>query len=97
MGEEASVLMIVPVGCCDLRTLSVVYVVIDDVIHREIEREYSMIVLKMVDSVVEAMMMMMLLWLFLLRPECPPTVKAPRYYLDGQDDFFPSHRLYWTF
>ena len=85
--------MIVPVGCYDLRTLPVVSALIDDVIHREIEREYSMIVLKMVDSVVEAMMML----LFLLRPECPPTVEAPRYYLDGRDAFCPSHRLYWTF
>ena len=96
MGEEASVLMIVPVGCYYLRTLPVVSALIDDVIHRETGREYSMIVLKMVDSVIEAMKMMMLLWLFLLRPECPPTVAA-LHYLDGQDDFCPSHRLYWTF
>ena len=96
MGEEASVLMIVPAGCYYLRTLPVVSALIDDVIHRETGRECSMIVLKMVDSVVEAMMMM-LLWLFLLHPECPPTVEAPRYYLDGQDDFCPCHRLYWTF
>ncbi len=89
---ENDLVIVIVVDCCcySWRRIGqcVVSVWIDDVIHRGIEQECSMIVLKMVDFAVEMMAMMMLMMLQLVLLEIRMLMDDPS---DKQEVFEFHH------